>query len=317
MGELSKILLGFFTILRWHDHYYWLWNFGGVIFLSIDVVVIPVAGMGTRFLPATRVVPKEMLPIVDVPLIQLAVEEAARAGVREVVLVTSLAKPAIEAHFRPMPVLEEMLAARGNQAALDRVRHTLPAGMSLTVVLQDEARGLGHAVGCAREAVGNRSFAVMLPDDFIDALGKGCLADMVALHEQTGACSLAVENVPPDQTNRYGIVSLNGERIIAMVEKPDPTVAPSTLAVVGRYVLPPEIFAVIEQLPPGAGNEIQLTDAIAALLEKIEFRSHRFSGVRYDCGQKLGYLQANMAFALKDHSVAGELREWLQQHMQD
>lgn len=285
--------------------------------MSIDIVVFPVAGMGTRFLPATKVVPKEMLPIVDVPLIQLAVEEAARAGVREVVLVSSPAKPAIEAHFRPVPVLEDMLSARGNQAALDRVRNTLPAGMTLQVVFQDGARGLGHAVGCARDMVGNRPFAVMLPDDLIDAPAEGCLADMVALHDQTGAYSLAVENVPADQTNRYGIVSLNGERITAMVEKPAPAVAPSTLAVVGRYVLPPEIFAVIEQLPPGAGGEIQLTDAIAALLGKKEFRAHRFAGVRYDCGQKLGHLQANMAYALRDPLVAGALRDWLKQYLKD
>lgn len=285
--------------------------------LSIEVVVFPVAGMGTRFLPATKVVPKEMLPIVDVPLIQLAVEEAARAGVREMVLVSSPAKSAIEAHFSPVPVLENMLVSRGNQAALDRVRKTLPAGMTMQVVFQDEARGLGHAVGCARKVVGNRPFAVMLPDDLIDAPGNGCLADMVALYEQTGACSLAVEDVPVDQTNRYGIVSINGERIVGIVEKPAPAVAPTTLAVVGRYILPPEIFAEIERLSPGAGGEIQLTDAIAALLRKTEFRAHRFAGVRYDCGQKLGHLQANMAFALRDPVVAGELRSWLQQYLQD
>lgn len=279
--------------------------------MSIDVVVLPVAGMGTRFLPATKVVPKEMLPIVDIPLIQLAVEEAARAGITEVVLVSSQAKPAIEAHFRPVPVLEDMLEARGNHLALDRVRNTLPAGMTLRVVFQEEARGLGHAVGCAREAVGNRPFAVMLPDDLIDDPGKGCLADMVDLYAKTGACSMAVENVPADQTNRYGIVSLQGERIVALVEKPLPAVAPSTLAVVGRYVLPPEIFAVIEQTPPGAGNEIQLTDAIAELLANTEFRAHGFSGVRYDCGQKLGHLQANVVFALRDASIAIPMRQWL------
>lgn len=285
--------------------------------MSIDVVVFPVAGMGTRFLPATKVIPKEMLPIVDVPLIQLAVEEAARAGVREVVLVSSPAKPAIEAHFRPVPMLENMLSARGNQAALDRVRNTLPVGMSLELVFQDEARGLGHAVGCASRVVGNRPFAVMLPDDLIDAPGKGCLSEMVALYEQDGAYSLAVGNVPADQTSRYGIVSLSGKRIVAIVEKPAPAVAPSTLAVVGRYVLPPEIFAVIEKLPPGAGGEIQLTDAIAALLGEVDFRAHRFAGVRYDCGQKIGHLQANMAFALRDPVVAGELRGWLKQYLQD
>lgn len=285
--------------------------------MSIDIVVFPVAGRGTRFLPATRVIPKEMLPIVDVPLIQLAVEEAARAGVKEMVLVTSSVKPAIEAHFQPVPELEAALGRQNNLAALERIRSTLPDGMALSVVFQEEAKGLGHAIGCARDVVGNRSFAVMLPDDLIDAPGKGCLADMVALHGQTGAFSLAVENVPADQTGRYGIVSLAGDRIIAMVEKPTPDRAPSTLAVVGRYVLPPEIFAVIQNLKPGAGGEIQLTDAIAALLDDMEFRAHRFDGVRYDCGQKLGHLQANMAFSLRDPSVAVALRGWLKQYLQD
>lgn len=283
--------------------------------MTIDVVVLPVAGLGSRFLPATKVIPKEMLPIVDVPLVQLAVEEAARAGIRQVVLVTSAGKRAIEDHFDRSWELEAMLAARGKQALLEQVRAVLPAGMSVAVVRQPQALGLGHAVLCARDVVGARPFAVMLPDDLIDGPGAGCLADMVELHRRTGACSLAVEEVPRDQTDRYGVVSLAGERITGLVEKPAPAQAPSTLAVVGRYVLPPQVFAALEQVAPGAGGEIQLTDGIAALLADIEFRPHRFRGVRYDCGNKLGHLQANLAYAFKDPALAAALRPWLQEHL--
>jgi len=270
--------------------------------VALDVVVLPVAGLGTRFLPATKVVPKEMLPVVDKPLIQYAVEEAARAGIRHVVLVTSGSKRAIEDHFDRHAELEQMLA---------QVRATLPAGMSVVVVRQPQALGLGHAVLCAAPVVGNRPFAVMLPDDLIDGPGSGCLADMVELYRHTGACSLAVEQVAREQTDRYGIVSLAGERITGMVEKPKPELAPSTLAVVGRYILPGSIFKALEAVRPGAGGEIQLTDGIAALLEQEEFRAHRFRGVRYDCGSKLGHLQANVAFALKDQELAISLRAWL------
>lgn len=283
--------------------------------MSIDVVVLPVAGLGSRFLPATKVVPKEMLPIVDVPLIQLAVEEAARAGIREVVLVTSAGKRAIEDHFDRSWELENMLESRGKQGLLRQVRATLPAGMSVSAVRQPQALGLGHAVLCAKAVVGNRPFAVMLPDDLIDAPAPGCLADMVALHRDTGACSVAVEDVPREQTDRYGVVSLAGERITGVVEKPAPDKAPSTLAIVGRYVLPAEIFTALENVKPGAGNEIQLTDGIAAMLEKAEFRPHRFRGVRYDCGSKLGHLKANFAWAMKDPALAAALRPWLQEQL--
>ena len=279
--------------------------------MALDVVVLPVAGLGTRFLPATKVVPKEMLPVVDKPLIQYAVEEAARAGIRHVVLVTSGSKRAIEDHFDRHAELEQMLELRGKKSMLGQVRATLPAGMSIIVVRQPQALGLGHAVLCAAPVVGNRPFAVMLPDDLIDGPGDGCLADMVDLYHSTGACSLAVEQVAREQTDRYGIVSLSGERITGMVEKPKPEVAPSTLAVVGRYVLPGSIFKALEQVQPGAGGEIQLTDGIAALLEQQEFRAHRFRGVRYDCGSKLGHLQANVAFALKDPELDVSLRAWL------
>lgn len=279
--------------------------------MSVDVVVMPVAGLGTRFLPATKVVPKEMLPVVDKPLIQYAVEEAHRAGVKHLVLVTSGSKRTIEDHFDRQAELEMMLEQRGKLAILDEVRATLPAGMTVVAVRQSQALGLGHAVLCAQPVVGDRTFAVMLPDDLIDGPAAGCLADMVALHRETGAWSLAVEEVPREQTDRYGVVSLQGERITGMVEKPKPDVAPSTLAVVGRYVLPGAIFKALEQVKPGSGGEIQLTDGIAALLDSHEFRPHRFSGVRYDCGSKLGHLQANMAFAFKDSSLEQPLKAWL------
>lgn len=279
--------------------------------MAIDVVVFPVAGLGSRFLPATKVIPKEMLPIVDTPLVQLAVEEAHRAGIREIVLVTSGGKRAIEDHFDRSWELEFMLEGRGKTALLEQVRAVLPKGMSVVAVRQPQALGLGHAVLCARQAVGDRPFAVMLPDDLIDGPDRGCLADMTELYRQTGACSLAVEEVPRAQTDRYGVVSLNGERISGLVEKPRPDVAPSTLAVVGRYVLPSAIFTALERVQPGAGGEIQLTDGIAALLADIEFRPHRFRGVRYDCGSKLGHLQANLAYAFKDPALAAELGAWI------
>jgi UTP--glucose-1-phosphate uridylyltransferase len=283
--------------------------------VSIDVVVMPVAGLGSRFLPATKVIPKEMLPVVDVPLIQLAVHEAARAGVRQLVLVTSGSKRAIEDHFDHFWELEAQLEARGKHEQLALVRAVLPAGMSITVVRQAQPLGLGHAVLCAKDVVGNRPFAVMLPDDLIDGPGAGCLAEMVALYTASGVCSLAVEEVARDQTDRYGVVSLQGERIVGVVEKPAPAVAPSTLAVVGRYILPPQIFAALEQVQAGSGGEIQLTDGIAALLADIDFRPHRFRGVRYDCGNKLGHLQANLAYAFKDPALATVLRAWMQEHL--
>ncbi|MFZ5562223.1 MAG: UTP--glucose-1-phosphate uridylyltransferase [Pseudomonadota bacterium] len=283
--------------------------------MTIDVVVLPVAGLGSRFLPATKAVPKEMLPIVDVPLIQLAVEEAHRAGIRDVVLVTSASKRAIEDHFDHSWELEHMLESRGKHELLAQVRAVFPPGMRFSVVRQPQALGLGHAVLCAQPVVGNRPFAVMLPDDLIDAPGAGCLADMVALHRDSGAFSLAVEDVPREQTHRYGVVSLAGERIAGLVEKPAPDVAPSTLAVVGRYVLPGAVFTALQQLEPGAGGEIQLTDGIAALLAGSEFRPHRFAGVRYDCGSKLGHLKANFAWAMKDPALAASLRPWLQEQL--
>lgn len=280
--------------------------------MGVEVVVIPVAGLGTRFLPATKSVPKEMLPVLDKPLIQLAVEEASRAGIKEIVLVTNAAKRAIEDHFDENVALEQMLESRGKHATLKLVRETLPEGMTVTVVRQRQALGLGHAVLCARSVVGDRPFAVMLPDDFIDDVDAGCLADMVAIHAQTGACSLAVEEVPRANTDKYGVVSLDADgRISAMVEKPAPADAPSTLAVVGRYVLPAAVFEALAQVKPGAGGEIQLTDGIAAILDRVRFVPHRFKGVRYDCGSKLGYLKANVMLGLRDAEVGQDFSAWI------
>ncbi len=279
---------------------------------SIQSVVLPVAGLGTRFLPATKAIPKEMLPVLDKPLIQLAVEEAHKAGIKQVVLVTSASKRAIEDHFDVNFELEATLESRNKIAMLEAVRATLPNGMTLAVVRQPKALGLGHAVLCAAPIVGNQPFAVMLPDDFIDDTKGSCLADMVALYQQQEAYSLAVEEVPRDKTDKYGVVSLDDNgRITAMVEKPKPEVAPSTLAVVGRYVLPAETFAALRDVKAGAGGEIQLTDGIAALLNRHIFRPHRFKGVRFDCGSKLGYLQANVALGLRDAEIGQSFQAWL------
>lgn len=287
-------------------------NQNGASMKKISSVVLPVAGLGTRFLPATKAIPKEMLPVLDKPLIQLAVEEAAKAGLTQVVLVTSASKRAIEDHFDVNFELEATLEARNKQSMLEAVRTTLPNGMTLAVVRQPKALGLGHAVLCAAPVVGDQPFAVMLPDDFIDDPQGSCLADMVALYNQQSAFSLAVEEVPREKTDKYGVVSLNADgRITAMVEKPKPEVAPSTLAVVGRYVLPAETFAALREVKAGAGGEIQLTDGIASLLSTQVFRPHRFKGIRYDCGSKLGYLQANTALGLRDQEVGVAFAKWL------
>lgn len=289
----------------------------------ISTVILPVAGLGTRFLPATKSVPKELLPVVDKPLLQYAVEEAWRAGIRHVVLVNSPKKSGLEAHLQPAdPELVAELTAKGKKDLLAALLGTVPEGLKVTVVMQPQALGLGHAVACGAEASlasAGDGVAVMLVDDFIDAPlsgagAAGCLADMVALHEATGAWSLAVEEVPRNQVHRYGVVSLadsSAQRIVAMVEKPAADVAPSNLAVVGRYVLPRAIFAALADVKPGAGGEIQLTDGISALLAEHDIRAHRFAGVRYDCGSKLGYAQANIALALRDPELAAPLRAWL------
>ena len=280
--------------------------------------VFPVAGMGTRFLPATKANPKEMLPVVDKPLIQYAAEEAVRAGCSQLIFVTSSKKRAIEDHFDRNFELEAKLEAAGKSALLQMVQEILPEGVSCAYVRQAEALGLGHAVLCARDVVGNEPFAVILADDLIRCVdGPGCMEQMVAVYERHGGSVLGVEEVAPEETDKYGIVSTAEDvetgvaRIDAIVEKPSPAEAPSTRAVVGRYILSPRIFDLLEETPRGAGGEIQLTDAIARLLQEEPVWAYAFQGRRYDCGDKLGYLQATVEYALGRPDLGEAFRRYL------
>ena len=281
----------------------------------LRTVVFPVAGLGTRFLPATKVVPKEMLPVMDRPLIQWAADEAVAAGADTLVFVVNRNKRAICDHFDTAFELEQRLERSGKLELLELVRDTLPAHVRPVFVLQPDARGLGHAVLCARPAVSNDGcFGVILPDDFIINRGAaGALAQMAQAQAKMGGSVVAVEPVDPQLTGRYGIVSGSRVderlmRIEGIVEKPDPAVAPSNLAVVGRYVLDPRIFDLLENTRAGAGGEIQLTDAIATLLGEQPVHAYRFEGVRYDCGNKLGYVQATLALALDDPEIGEDMR---------
>lgn len=274
----------------------------------VHTAVFPVAGRGTRFLPATKAIPKEMLPIVDKPLIQYAVEEALEAGVTRLVFITHSTKRAIEDHFDQDPELERALA--GKEEILARVRGVLPKGTSCVFIRQGEPLGLGHAVLCAQPAVGNEPFYVHLPDDLIRG-EIGCLAQMADYYKEHRCSSIAVENVPAEKTSSYGIVDVNeADQVQQIVEKPAPEEAPSTLAVVGRYLLTPAIFDMLEKTGRGAGGEIQLTDAIADLLKLETVHAFRFAGQRYDCGSKLGYIRATIDVARDDP----EIREALHGH---
>jgi UTP--glucose-1-phosphate uridylyltransferase len=262
--------------------------------------VFPVAGLGTRFLPATKAMPKEMLPIVDKPLIQYAVEEAAAAGIEQMIFVTGRGKRAIEDHFDRAPELEQMLDAKRKHELLDLLMSATPKGVNFVYVRQPEPLGLGHAVLCAEQVVGDEPFAVILADDLIDA-NPGVTAQLIESYQRTGASVLAVEDVPAEETSKYGIVAaepMNPQesRVTRIVEKPQPKEAPSTLAVVGRYVLRPEVFTELATTPRGSGGEIQLTDGIARRVERGEVIARRFVGTRYDCGSKAGFLRANLAF---------------------
>lgn len=277
----------------------------------VRTAVFPVAGRGTRFLPATKAMPKEMLPIVDKPLVQYAVEEALEAGVTRLVFVTGSSKRAIEDHFDRDPELERSLSTNGKQDLLDLVRAILPAGVSCVYIRQGEPLGLGHAVLCARPAVGDEPFYVHLPDDLIRA-DVGCLAQLRLHYERHGSSVLAVQEVPQSRTRDYGIVAVDEDnRLRQIVEKPAPEVAPSRLAVVGRYLLTPAIFGILESTGRGAGGEIQLTDGIARLLKAESVFALPFAGRRYDCGSKLGYIEATVDYALADPALAGPLREHL------
>lgn len=276
----------------------------------IRKAVFPVAGLGTRFLPATKTVPKEMLPIIDKPLIQYAVDEAIEAGCDTLVFVTNRYKHAVADYFDTAYELEHRLEKSGKTELLQLVRNVLPAGVSVVFVTQTEARGLGHAVLCAKSVIGDEPFAVMLPDDVIWNRGPGALAQMADLAEQEQCSVIAVQPVPREQTASYGIVATDAfegryGRITAIVEKPEPDVAPSTLAVVGRYVLDSRIFELLEATKPGKGGEIQLTDAIATMLEERTVNAYRFQGTRFDCGTHIGLIEATIRFAL-DHEVLSE-----------
>ncbi|BFI96172.1 MAG: UTP--glucose-1-phosphate uridylyltransferase GalU [Rhodanobacter sp.] len=279
-------------------------------------VVFPVAGLGTRFLPATKVVAKEMLPVLDKPLIQYAVDEAVDAGADTLIFVTNRYKHAIADYFDKAYELEAKLQEKGKDALLALVQGTLPKHVRAIFVTQPEALGLGHAVLCAKPVVGDEPFGVVLPDDLIwNGAGKGALRQMAELGERAGAGVIAVEEVPQNETDKYGIVDATriderSAQIRHMVEKPKPADAPSNLAVVGRYVLPGRIFQLLEQTTPGAGGEIQLTDAIDALLkEQGKVLAYRFEGTRFDCGNKAGLVRATMHMALQDPTLAPVVRE--------
>ena len=282
----------------------------------IDKAVFPVAGLGTRTLPATKVLAKEMLTLVDRPIIQHAVEEALSAGITELIFVTSESKQIIRDHFRPNERLEKELEQRGKQELLDRMKNIPPPGIVCHYVIQHEPLGLGHAVLCARELVSDEPFAVLLPDDLVHHPETTCLQQMMEIYRDRNASVIAVENVAREQVSWYGIVETaavtdGAKRMKSIVEKPAPDEAPSTLAVVGRYIFTPSLMPLLEATPRGAGNEIQLTDAIAALIEKEDVYLCEFQGRRYDCGSILGYMKANVEYALRHETVGPEFGAYL------
>ncbi len=282
---------------------------------KITKAVFPVAGMGSRFLPATKVSPKEMMPIVDKPLIQYAVEEAVAAGITDMVFITGRNKRAIEDHFDKAYELEAELAMRGKDELLRLVREVTPAHINCIYIRQTEPLGLGHAVLCARPVVQDEPFAVLLADDLIDG-EPPVVKQMVEVFGRHQCSILGVQDVPREQTRQYGIVSsipvdVDLEQVNGIIEKPKPDVAPSTLAVVGRYILTPRIFHHLEKVQAGAGGEIQLTDGIAALMKEEKMLAYRFKGTRYDCGSKLGYLKATVALGLKHPETRDEFAAYL------
>lgn len=285
---------------------------------TVRKAVFPVAGLGTRFLPATKASPKEMLTIVDKPLIQYAVEEVVAAGVTELIFITGQAKRAIEDHFDKARELEATLEAKGKFKLLAEVRDILPRHVSCVYIRQPEPLGLGHAVLCAKPVVGDEPFVVVLADDLIDGWEHGCTAQMVDVYQHHQSSVLAVQAILPSETDQYGIVAVDSMEkrlgaIKRIVEKPAPSLAPSKLGVVGRYVLTPTIFEILEHTQRGAGGEIQLTDAIAQLLQREQVFAWQFAGQRYDCGSKLGYLKANVAYAMKHQELKDEFSAYLQQ----
>ena len=275
--------------------------------------IFPVGGLGTRFLPATKAMPKEMLPVVDKPLIQYAVEEARSAGIEELIFVTGRGKSAIEDHFDYSHELQDTLKARGKRADLKVVESLLPTPGNITYTRQQEPRGLGHAVWCARHLIAGEPFAVLLADDLVKA-DVPCLKQMVEVYNKLGGNWVAVMDVPREHTDRYGILKVGAEKqgvveALGLVEKPKPDQAPSTLSIIGRYILQPEVMEHLEAQEPGAGGEIQLTDAMAKMTGRGRFHGLRFKGKRFDCGDKAGFIEANIAFALEHPQIGKAVKE--------
>jgi len=282
---------------------------------SIRKAVFPVGGLGTRFLPATKAMPKEMLPVVDKPLIQYAVEEAMAAGIEEFIFVTGRGKTAIEDHFDHSVELETMLSERGKGEILESILAVMPGPGQVSYLRQQKPLGLGHAVWCARNIIGNEPFAVLLADDLIQA-APSCLEQMAQAYSEVGGNVVAAMDVPRADTGRYGILDVGDDsgrlvEISAMVEKPDPAEAPSTLSVIGRYILQPQVFRYLERGETGAGGEIQLTDGLARMIGTMPFHGFRFAGRRFDCGDKVGFLEANVAMALERDDMKDGVNQFL------
>ena len=283
---------------------------------KIRKAIFPVAGMGTRFLPATKANPKEMLPIVDKPLIQYAAEEAVNAGIEELVFITGRSKRSIPDHSDKAYELEAELEANGKTVMLDVVRNILPSGVSCIYIRQPEALGLGHAVLCGKPVVGDEPFAVILADDLIDSQPRGCLKQMVDIYQRENSGVIGVQKVPQENVGSYGVIAGDEVsdrlwRISEIVEKPKPEEAPSNIAVVGRYILDASIFKILEETETGAGGELQLTDAIAKQIKSRSVYAYEFEGKRYDCGSKLGYLQATVEYGMKHAEIGDEFTDYL------
>lgn len=279
---------------------------------TVRKAIFPVAGLGTRFLPATKAMPKEMLTVVDRPLIQHVVDEAREAGIEHFIFVTGRNKAVIEDHFDRQFELEHTLASRGKSAELERLLADVPDPGQTSFTRQQEPLGLGHAVWCARDLVGNEPFALLLPDVLTQARPKSCLAQLVEAYENAGGNLIAVEEVPDDETHNYGVVSIGKGQdnlwpVTGMVEKPSPGTAPSNLIIMGRYILQPEIFDILSAQETGAGGEIQITDAMARMMQLQPFHAYKYAGRSFDCGSKLGFLTANVAFALDRDDIRDQL----------
>lgn len=293
-----------------------MWLLGNLILMvqQIRKAIFPVAGLGTRFLPATKAMPKEMLTIVDRPIIQHVVDEARAAGIEHFIFVTGRNKTIIEDHFDKQVELELTLEKRGKTEELEMLADLLPQAGQTSYTRQQSPKGLGHAVWCARDLVGNEPFALLLPDVIVQSEHKGCLAQMMDIYNQTGGNIIAVEEVEPEQTSNYGVVSIKDNndthlKIDGMIEKPEPGSAPSNLIIMGRYILQPDIFDVLTTQTKGAGNEIQITDAMKTLMDGQEFYACHYDGRSFDCGSKVGFLAANVAFALSRSDVGPEIRD--------